>query len=111
MFRTFHIPEQAHNWEGSFISYGLFIDDRIFISGDTKFDPDIIYYYAGRSELMFQDVQFFEGAVHAYLGDLLTLDPQIQNKMHLIHYADNYGEQDYGEYLNLADAGIRYIFD
>ena len=36
IFRTNHIPEQSDHWAGSFISYGLMIDDRVFFSGDTK---------------------------------------------------------------------------
>lgn len=89
LFRTQHIPEQAGSWEASFISYGLAIEDRIFVSGDTRFDRDLIDYYAPRSEVMFHDVQFYPGAVHAHLADLRGLPANIREKMLLIHYADN----------------------
>ena len=56
MFRDAHIPEQAETWEASFISYGLFIDGHVFVSGDTKFDPSLIDLYADRSSIMFHDV-------------------------------------------------------
>lgn len=110
MFRTKHIPEQAENWEASFVSYGLFIDDRVFISGDTRFDQQLIDMYAGRSEIMFHDVQFFPGAVHAFLGDLKNLFPEIRRKMLLMHYADNWPEQNIDGFAGWAEQGVRYIF-
>jgi len=110
LFRTNHIPEQAENWEASFISYGLFIDGRVFISGDTQFDPDLIYMYADRSEVMFHDVQFFPGAVHAPLEDLKTLPPEIKRKMYLFHYSDDWKKQDIKDFGGWCEQGVRYIF-
>ena len=63
MFRTKHTPEQSHTWEDSSMSIGMLIDDRVFISGDTRFDRELIDIYAPVSEIMFHDVQFFPGAV------------------------------------------------
>lgn len=110
MFRTTHIPEQSKNWEASFISYGLFINNRIFFSGDTKFDRALIELYADRSEIMFHDVQFFLGAVHAPLADLRTLSAGIKKKMHLHHYADTWAEQDIEGFAGFVQQGVRYIF-
>ena len=110
LFRTNHIPEQAENWEASFISYGLLIDGRVFISGDTQFDPDLIYMYADRSEVMFHDVQFFPGAVHAPLEDLKTLPPEIKRKMYLFHYSDDWKKQDIKDFGGWCEQGVRYIF-
>ncbi len=110
LFRTNHIPEQAENWEASFISYGLFIDGRVFISGDTQFDPDLIYMYADRSEVMFHDVQFFPGAVHAPFEDLKTLPPEIKRKMYLFHYSDDWKKQDIKDFGGWCEQGVRYIF-
>jgi len=111
MFRTVHIPEQATDWESSFISYGLYVDDRVFLSCDTKFNSDLIYYYAGKSEVMFHDVQFFQGAVHASLNDLKTLDPVIKQKMYLMHYSDNYQEQDIEGFAGWAKPKLKYTFN
>lgn len=110
LFRTKHVPEQAQNWEASFVSYGLFLDGRIFISCDTRFDPDLIEMYADRSEVMFHDVQFFPGAVHAPLAELKTLPTAIKEKMHLMHYADNWRDQNIKDFAGWAQQGITYIF-
>ena len=114
LFRTNHIPEQSSTWEASFISYGMLIDNKIFISGDTKFDQELIRSYTGRvadAEVLFHDVQFFPGAVHAPLEELKTLPDDIKKKMYLMHYADNYKEQDISDFAGWAEQGVRYIFD
>ncbi len=111
MFRTQHIPEQSDGWETSFISYGLFVDGHVFFSGDTKFDIDLINTYANRSSIMFHDVQFFPGAVHAQLEQLKTLPDSIKTKMHLMHYADNYVEQDIDDFAGWTKQGVKYIFE
>ncbi len=111
IFRTKHIPEQSKTWEDSFLSYGLFIDDRLFISGDTRFDRDLIGMYADKSEVMFHDVQFFPGAVHAPLADLKTLPSDVKKKMYLDHYSDDFEKQDISDFAGWAMPGIRYIFD
>lgn len=110
VFRTKHIPEQSRDWEASFVSYGLLIDNRIFISGDTRFDQDLINMYAARPEWMFHDVQFFPGAVHAPLEDLKTLPKDIKQKMLLMHYADNWPDQDINGFAGWVEQGVRYIF-
>ncbi len=111
MFRTKHIPEQAGSWRSAFTSYGVFIDDHVFCSADTRFDPDLIDMYADRSEVMFHDVQFFPGSVHAPLSDLKTLDPEIKKKMILIHYSDDWRDQDISDFKGWGIQGHRYIFD
>lgn len=110
IFRTNHIPEQATSWEASFISYGLYIDGRVFVSGDTQFDLALIKLYADRSETMFHDVQFFPGAVHAPLNDLKTLAPEIKQKMYLVHYNDEWNKQDISGFGGWCEQGVRYIF-
>lgn len=110
MFRTSHIPEQSKNWEASFISYGLFIDDHVFISMDTKFDRELIDMYVDKSSVMFHDVQFFPGAVHAYLEDLKTLPEEIKKKMYLMHYADNFESQDISDFAGWTEQGVIYRF-
>lgn len=111
LFRTKHIPEHAKAWVESFVSYGLFVENRIFFSGDTRFDPDLIELYADRSEIMFHDVQFHPGGVHAYLGELKSLPEKIRKKIILMHYGDNWTEQDISGLGGFARRGYRYIFD
>lgn len=110
MFRTKHVPDNAAGWQASFTSYGLFIDGHVFISMDTRFDLDLIEEYANRSSVMFHDVQFFPGAVHAPLSDLRTLPDEVKAKMHLMHYADNFDEQDISGFAGWARQGVRYVF-
>ncbi len=111
MFRTKHIPEQAESWESAFISYGVFIDNRIFCSVDTRFDQQLIDTYASRSEFMFHDVQFFSGSVHAPLDELASLPDEIKKKMLLIHYSDDWRKYDISGFAGYAKQGHRYIFD
>lgn len=110
LFRTNHIPEQARSWGASFFSYGLFIDNRVFISGDTQLDIDLINLYYDRSEVMFHDVQFFSGGVHASLEDLKSLPEHIKKKMYLTHYSDEWKEKDISDFGGWCEQGIRYIF-
>lgn len=93
IFRTNHIPEQANCWVGSFISYGICVDEKILFTGDTKFDTDLLETYS-YAEKIFHDVQFFQGAVHTPLEDLKTLPDDVKSRMFLTHYADTYQEQD-----------------
>lgn len=108
IFRTKHIPDNADNWETSFVSYGLLVDGHVFISCDTRFDRDLIDLYAERSSVMFHDCQFFKGGMHASLEELRTLPPQIKEKMYLMHYGDNWETQDISEFAGLAQQGVIY---
>lgn len=121
LFRTNHIPEQAKDWEASFISYGLLIDDRVFYSGDSQFDPQLLSYYADRYagsivgthpmiEGWFHDVQFFPGAVHAPLADLKTLPDTIKKSMYLVHYSDEWQKHPADGFAGYAQQGTRYRF-
>lgn len=119
LFRTNHIPEQAPNWEASFVSYGLLIDGRVFYSSDSQFDEDLIKYYAGRfagsyivtPEHWFHDVQFFPGAVHAPLVDLMSLGSSVKEKMTLMHYSDTWKKEDISEFADWAQQGATYRFE
>lgn len=110
LFRTKHIPSDANNWQDSFWSVGLFVDDRIFISMDTRFDRELIETYA-HAEVFFHDVQFFPGAVHAPLEDLKTLPADIKSRMHLMHYSDNWESQNIEGFAGWTKQGVRYVFD
>jgi len=111
LFRTKHIPQQSNDWQNSFVSYGLLINERVFFSGDTRFDPDLIDLFDNRSEIMFHDVQFFPGAVHAPLEDLRTLPHGVKEKMFLVHYADNWPDQNISGFAGWTRQGVRYIID
>jgi len=120
LFRTNHIPEQAPNWEASFVSYGLLIDDRVFYSSDSQFDLDLINYYwsdawrgiaaSTKIEHWFHDVQFFPGAVHAPLADLRTLPVELKKKMTLMHYSDDYTKHPVADFDGYAEQRAVYRF-
>jgi len=110
LFRTNHMPEQSDSWQAAFVSFGLLIDGRVFVSGDTKFDPELIDFYSDRSEIMFHDVQFYPGAVHAPLEDLKTLSADVKSKMFLMHYADSWESQDIEGFGGWAGQGVSYRF-
>mgnify|MGYP001589265022 CR=1 FL=1 len=107
IFRTKHVD--------NVISYGLFIDDRVFFSGDTRFDLGLICRYAGPSEVMFHDCQLVgPGIVHATLPDLRTLPEEVRKKMYLAHYEDDWRECEdlvNEEFAGFARPGDRYIFN
>jgi ribonuclease BN (tRNA processing enzyme) len=112
MFRTRHVPEQAKTLSESFVSYGVCIDDRVFVSGDTQFDRELVEWYDERgAEAFFHDVQFFPGAVHAPLDDLKTLPEPLRRRMFLMHYADNWDRQDASAFAGWTRQGVIYKFD
>ncbi len=119
LFRTNHIPEQAPNWEASFVSYGLLIDGRVFYSSDSQFDEKLIQYYTNRAagsyittpEHWFHDVQFFPGAVHAPLADLKRLGASVKENMTLMHYSDQWEKNDISGFAGWAQQGATYRFE
>jgi ribonuclease BN (tRNA processing enzyme) len=113
MFRTNHIPEQECAWEACFLAFGLLIDGKVFFSGDTKFDPPLLEHYmlAYMPEVIFHDVQFFKGAVHPYIEDLRGLDKMYRERMHLVHYGDDWEKQDASDFAGWTQQGVRYVFD
>ncbi len=111
LFGTNHIPEQALNAKAAFPTFGLMIDDRVFFSGDTKFDADLVEHYAPRAEVFFHDTAFVANAVHASIDELRTLDAAIRERMYLVHYGDTYEQQDCSGFAGLTRKATRYIFD
>lgn len=102
LFRTKHVPDQKPNWESSYLSYGLFVDNSILITGDTRLDTDLIDMYGDKAQVIFHDCQFFPETVHAFIGDLRKYPKRITEKMYLIHYGDNYESQDVTQFAGLA---------
>lgn len=96
LIRTMHYPDSAKTWKESAYSVGLIIDDRIFFTGDTRFDPDLIESVVQKYpiEWIFHDVQFFPGGVHTPFNDLLTLPEEYRKVMYLMHYPDTFQEKE-----------------
>lgn len=115
--RTKHIPDNSTSWESSFWSSGVIIDNRILFTGDTRYDPDLIYEYDEKYKLEYiiHDCQFFTGGVHASLEELQQLPKEIKRKMYLVHYGDNWKNfedkvREYG-FLGLVKEGVLYELD
>ena len=94
IFRTIHVPGGVEEWGKAFWSTGLVIDDKIFFSGDTRFDPSLFTELDIASEKIryaFHDVQLFNpGTVHASYDELKMLPETIRKKMYLYHYGDTF---------------------
>lgn len=110
IFRVKHMPDSANDWQESFIGHGLFIDGKVFVSGDTRFDLDLIDMYKDRAQVIFHDTQFFNGGVHASLEELKTLPDEVKEKMFLMHYSDEWGKQNIDGFAGWAKQGCSYIF-
>jgi len=81
---TKHIPSKPN--------YSLLINESIFYSGDTVFDPDLLQSLVSERNvrLIFHDCQLHPpGVVHACLPQLLTLPQDIQSLVYLMHYGDD----------------------
>jgi hydroxyacylglutathione hydrolase len=111
IFRTNHLPKQPFPWQQGFITYGLFVDHRVFVSGDTVFDTELLNMYSDRAEYFFHDCSFMPNPVHACLSELRTLPDEIKKRMFLVHYPDNSHQHDISDFAGLTRQGYRYIFD
>lgn len=82
---TLHIPRKP--------SYSLFINERIFYSADTRFSEELLIHEVidkRNCHTIFHDCQLSgQGFIHATLEELLTLPEHIQQRVYLMHYADN----------------------
>ncbi|CAN5922908.1 hypothetical protein BH11MYX3_BH11MYX3_13560 [soil metagenome] len=56
-------------------------------SSDTAFDPELITWLA-QADLIVHETNL--GPAHTAYKDLLTVDASIRDKMHLIHYPDDF---------------------
>ncbi|MEO3943977.1 MBL fold metallo-hydrolase [Gorillibacterium sp. CAU 1737] len=76
-------------------SYSLLINERLYFSGDSRFDPDLLNDLVERRgvEVILHDCQLHDLApVHASLNQLLTLPEVMQERIWLMHYGDNMPE-------------------
>jgi len=94
IMRTRHFPDTATSIEESQWCSGVFINQRVWISGDTMFDAKYPMEYAKDAELMFHDCQLFQGGVHASYNELMTLPETVRAKMLLYHYGDNWDQPE-----------------
>jgi ribonuclease BN (tRNA processing enzyme) len=90
LIRTRHFPDSALNADESQWCSGVFINKKVWISGDTMFDREYPERFYKDAEVMFHDCQLFQGGVHASYQELMTLPREIRQNMYLYHFGDNW---------------------
>lgn len=73
-------------------SFAALFNDHFFYSADTIFDRRLLdtLFYQRKCTTIFHDCQLYSPeTVHATLNDLLTLPPEMQKIIYLMHYGDN----------------------
>ncbi len=89
-----NLVKTIHVYDGHELvpSYGLYFEtnkNRVFISTDTQFKPELYMPYYQQADIIFHDCETspHKGCVHAHFTELATLDPSIKAKMWLYHYS------------------------
>ena len=91
-----HIPDSSKDWESSFWSCGVIIDDRILFTSDTRYEEALVMDFENlyNFDAIFHDTQFFTGGVHASIDELNQLPAEIKKKLYLSHYGDNWDDHE-----------------
>ncbi|MCC6955023.1 MAG: MBL fold metallo-hydrolase [Deltaproteobacteria bacterium] len=94
--------------------HGVIFDDRIFVTTDTRFAPDILDAVVRRYpiETIFHDCMFSESAwiYHTAYRDILTLPKSLRERLILTHYEDELPIARGDVQLPLAEVGKEYCF-
>ncbi len=93
IMRTRHFPNSAVSVDESQWCSGVYINKRVWISGDTMFDYKYPLRYQN-AEVMFHDCQLYPGGIHASYEELMTLPDEIRSKMFLYHYGDEWDQPE-----------------
>lgn len=94
IMRTRHTPDSAISVDESQWCFGILINRRAWISGDTMFDAGYPIRFSNLAEVMFHDTQLYSGGVHASYEELMTLPDEVRKKMYLYHYGDNWDKPE-----------------
>ena len=108
MFPTRHVV--GLRGPDHFVSYGVCVDGRLFLSGDSRFDPEAIASRRG-CEAFFLDCAAVPNPTHACLAELKTLPEDVRSRAYLVHYGDDFTDRDAAGFAGRARAGVRYVFD
>jgi len=93
-FLTNHVPDTAADVGEAMYTTGFIIDKRVMVSGDTKFDRDLVEKFGADCDHIFHDCQHFPGGVHANYAQLKELSEDLKEKMYLYHLSDGMLEID-----------------
>ena len=94
IMRTRHTPDSAISVDESQWCFGILINRRAWISGDTMFDAGYPIRFSNLAEVMFHDTQLYSGGVHASYEELMSLPDEVRKKMYLYHYGDNWDKPE-----------------
>jgi len=94
IMRTRHFPDSAVSVDESQWCSGIYINRKVWISGDTMFDREYPERFGEEAEIMFHDCQLFRGGVHASYEELMELPKDIRAKMLLYHFGDNWDQPE-----------------
>lgn len=114
LIRTRHVQCPGADWDNIFYSVGVLIDNRVFFSGDTKFDPSLLNWVEKTftPEWIFHECIFAKSSVHSSYEELSTLPLELKKKMLLCHYSENY--RDFSPkkdgFAGFAERGLYYTF-
>ena len=88
---TFHLFPTRH--VQGMKSFGLFFN-KVFFSGDSQFDEELINEFIDRSNLFFYDSDFMKNPVHTYYRDMMKIPKEKRYKVFLMHYSDIYKQYE-----------------
>ena len=109
LVRTVHTQGGVGEDGAEFYSYGLLIDESVYYSGDTRFDPEATERYGRDARLIVHDAGVVSTPLHPTIDQLSTLPESIRKKMLLVHYPPEAHDLDTTGFLGLAEAGVRYL--
>ena len=101
-------------------SYGLLIEEHeengqaVFISTDTKFQPDFICDIAPKVSTIFHDCETtpFKTGVHAHYDDLCSLPNSVKKKIWLYHYQPHPNLKPHADgFKGFVTKGQEFVFD
>jgi glyoxylase-like metal-dependent hydrolase (beta-lactamase superfamily II) len=110
IFRTRHNPSDATSWRDAAASYGVYLPKfKVFFSGDSVFDPELVLGYASRgARLFFLDTKRVASPVHASLEENLTLPEEVRSGSRLVHVADDFRDAEASGFAGVVNRGDCY---
>ncbi len=108
LIRTVHTQGGVGADGEEFFSYGLLIDDRVYYSGDTAFNPETLLKHGANVDLIIHDAGVVETPLHPTIDQLRTMPESIRRKTLLVHYPEEARKIDVEDFLGLAASGTVY---
>lgn len=118
IFRTMHITTKKDSIRNSQISYGVLVDNKVLLTGDSQFRKEQLEFFMENFpeiQGIFHDcdISGYSPNVHASYEQLNSLEDSIKNKMYLCHYNSKISGLDLSAdgFAGYAKPGIYYDFE